>query len=226
MRLGEYVAISLIVAIVAGIIVAKVTHGTPQKSHAAHKAPVDMRRTIVLARGGPAAVGYYYAVALVGFPALTRVSVSCRDSQSPAGFYTFGIRTDSAGNALTSSECYDATGIAHWVVVDRQASAQVRWGGSPSLSYVEVAGAPIHTWSIAQTASGTEGPTIPSKAFVTVTCVAEGFRVADGNAWWYRVGSAPWSNQYYASADGFYNNNTSSGSLRGTPFVDPRVPRC
>ena len=36
----------------------------------------------------------------------------------------------------------------------------------------------------------------------------------------------PWNDSYYASADAFYNNGQTSGSLNGTPFVDPSVPVC
>jgi hypothetical protein len=53
-----------------------------------------------------------------------------------------------------------------------------------------------------------------------------GFRVADGNTWWYRIASGPWNGAFYVSADAFYNNGQTSGSLIGTPFVDPAVPDC
>jgi hypothetical protein len=46
------------------------------------------------------------------------------------------------------------------------------------------------------------------------------------NVWWYRLGQPPWSNRFYASADGFYNNGQGSGPLKGTPKVDRRVPPC
>jgi hypothetical protein len=59
-----------------------------------------------------------------------------------------------------------------------------------------------------------------------VTCVVQGFRVADGNTNWYQIASGPWDNVYYASADAFYNNGATSGSLDGTPYVDPNVPAC
>ena len=36
----------------------------------------------------------------------------------------------------------------------------------------------------------------------------------------------PWSNQYYAPADDFYNNGQTSGTIKGTPFVDTAVPIC
>ena len=42
----------------------------------------------------------------------------------------------------------------------------------------------------------------------------------------YRIASAPWSGSYYVSADAFYNNGQTSGSLVGTPFVDSNVPNC
>lgn len=59
-----------------------------------------------------------------------------------------------------------------------------------------------------------------------IACKLTGFRVAEGNTWWYQVALSPWSNSYYASADAFYNNGQTSGSLNGTPFVDNAVPDC
>jgi hypothetical protein len=61
---------------------------------------------------------------------------------------------------------------------------------------------------------------------VQIACKLAGFAVADGNTWWYRIASSPWSSSYYASADAFYNNGATSGSLQGTPFVDSSVPNC
>jgi hypothetical protein len=76
------------------------------------------------------------------------------------------------------------------------------------------------------TAGGTQGPSIPGNAAVQISCRVEGFKVADGNTWWYRIASGPWNNAYYVSADAFYNNGQTSGSLHGTPFVDPVIPLC
>jgi hypothetical protein len=53
-----------------------------------------------------------------------------------------------------------------------------------------------------------------------------GLRVQDGNTWWYRIATSPWNGAYYASADAFYNNGQTSGTLVGTPYVDPAVPDC
>jgi RHS repeat-associated protein len=90
----------------------------------------------------------------------------------------------------------------------------------------ETAGSEAHTWSDYADAGGTEGPTIGGGATVDMACKVTGFRVADGNTWWYRISQAPWNNAYYVSADAFYNNGETSGSLLGTPFVDPNVPTC
>lgn len=92
--------------------------------------------------------------------------------------------------------------------------------------YPETTGGATHTWTNYTNAGGYEGPTIPAYTTVQITCKIPGFKVSDGNTWWYRIGSSPWSDGYYASADAFYNNGQTSGSLQGTPFVDPNVPDC
>lgn len=90
----------------------------------------------------------------------------------------------------------------------------------------ETTGGVAHTWTDPSNAGGTEGPQIPSNATVQIACKITGFRVADDNTWWYQVASAPWNNGFYVSADAFYNNGSTSGSLVGTPFVDLAVPDC
>jgi hypothetical protein len=100
---------------------------------------------------------------------------------------------------------------------------------APSTSpagYEETTGGLTDTWSDYLNAGGAEGPNIPPYAAVRISCAVQGFRVADGNTWWYRILSPPWNGAYYASADAFYNNGQVSGSLRGTPFVDANVPKC
>lgn len=93
-----------------------------------------------------------------------------------------------------------------------------------STTYAETAGGIAHTWTNYTNASGVEGPTIANYQTVRVSCRVTGFKVADGNTWWYRIASNPWNNAYYASADAFFNNGQASGSLVGTPWVDPLVP--
>jgi hypothetical protein len=96
----------------------------------------------------------------------------------------------------------------------------------PAGALAETAGGVTHTWTNPTNAGGTQGPSVASGQTIGVACKVTGFRVADGNTWWYRIASSPWNNQYYASADAFYNNGATSGPLRGTPFVDPAVPDC
>ena len=93
-------------------------------------------------------------------------------------------------------------------------------------TYAETTGGAANTWTNWTNAGGQQGPTIPGFATVQIACKLPGFRVADGNAWWYRIAQAPWNNQFYVSADAFYNNGQTSGSLHGTPFVDPNVRDC
>lgn len=90
----------------------------------------------------------------------------------------------------------------------------------------ETAGGVAHTWTNYTNAGGTQGPSIAANQTVQIACKLTGFRVADGNTWWYKIASSPWNGQYYVSADAFYNNGATSGSLIGTPFVDPAVANC
>jgi hypothetical protein len=128
--------------------------------------------------------------------------------------------------------CHDSiSGDTIWVTVDssRSNSLTVPAASQPSPAahtYAETVGGLAHSWTNYLNAGGVEGPTIPAYTTVQVSCVITGFKVADGNTAWYRIASSPWNNQYYVSADAFYNNGATSGSLRGTPFVDPAVGRC
>jgi hypothetical protein len=93
-------------------------------------------------------------------------------------------------------------------------------------TYAETPGGTVHTWADYATAEGAAGPLIPAHATVQIACKVGGFKVQDGDTWWYRIESAPWYGEYYGSADAFYNNGRRSGPLHGTPFVDKRVPDC
>jgi surface antigen len=96
----------------------------------------------------------------------------------------------------------------------------------PSPTWNETAGGVAHTWTNYTNAGGTQGPSVQGGQTIAISCKVTGFKVADGNTWWYRIASSPWNNQYYVSADAFYNNGQTSGSLSGTPFVDPAVANC
>jgi surface antigen len=96
----------------------------------------------------------------------------------------------------------------------------------PPQTWGETAGGVAHTWTNYTNAGGTEGPSVAGGQTVQIACRLQGFRVADGNTWWYRIAQAPWSDNYYVSADAFYNNGATSGPLTGTPFVDTNVAMC
>jgi uncharacterized membrane protein YgcG len=188
---------------------------------------------VTLAQGAPAApAGFRYAISLTGFAPNTAVSIACFDSVSPSGFYTFSLVADGAGNASTASYCYSGDGPDHWVIANGVESNHVPWGGSSAPptqatpTYAETVGGVAHTWTNYTNAGGSEGPSIPAYTTVEIACKLQGFRVADGNTWWYRIASNPWNSGFYVSADAFYNNGQTSGGLHGTPFVDPGVRDC
>jgi hypothetical protein len=97
---------------------------------------------------------------------------------------------------------------------------------TPPPSWFETAGGVAHTWTNYTNAGGTQGPSVNPSQTIQISCKLQGFRVADGNTWWYRIAQSPWDNQYFVSADAFYNNGATSGSLVGTPLVDPSVADC
>jgi hypothetical protein len=99
-------------------------------------------------------------------------------------------------------------------------------GGTPPPTWAETTGGVTHTWTNYTNAGGTQGQSIAAYQTVQIACKLTGFKVADGNTWWYRIASSPWSGAFYASADAFYNNGQTSGSLAGTPFVDSNVADC
>jgi hypothetical protein len=101
--------------------------------------------------------------------------------------------------------------------------AAIRAGRPPR---IEVSGGLAHTWSDPLTAGGRHGPEIFPRERVRIACRVRGFIVADGNAWWYLIDQRPWSRHFFVTADAFYNNGATHGSLRGSAFVDRAVARC
>lgn len=164
----------------------------------------------------------------------------------PPGSYTyscdFGSGGDQSFSLSETSEpqtvdnghtCFDSeSGDTVWVAIGSVRSNTITVSSTvpppppPPATYAETTGGLTHTWTNYTNAGGTEGASIPSNATVQIACKLTGFKVADGNTWWYRIASSPWNNAYYASADAFYNDGQTSGSLQGTPFVDPIVPNC
>lgn len=98
--------------------------------------------------------------------------------------------------------------------------------GLQGSSSKETAAGDSHTWSNYMNAGGTEGPIVLGGSTILVDCKIMGFKVADGNPWWYRIAQSPWDGKYYDSADNFYNNGRTSGPLANTPWVDNHVPDC
>jgi hypothetical protein len=96
----------------------------------------------------------------------------------------------------------------------------------PGPTRPETTGGWVNTWTDYRSAGGDQGESIPPFTTVDVGCRVEGFAVESGNTWWYRLAAPPNNDRFFASADGFYNNGQTSGSLVGTPFVDDAVPLC
>ena len=99
-------------------------------------------------------------------------------------------------------------------------------GPPVNTTYSETVGGETHTWTDYHSAGGSEGAMIHTGETVQVACKVTGYRVPDGDEWWYRIASSPWNGAYYATADAFYNNGQTSGSLEGSALVDPAVRDC
>jgi serine/threonine-protein kinase len=83
-----------------------------------------------------------------------------------------------------------------------------------------------NTWTDYHTAGGAEGTYVQPFTTIQITCRLTGYTIPqDGNPWWYRIAQSPWNNQFYASADNFYNNGQTSGPPNSI-FVDLNVPLC
>jgi plastocyanin len=151
------------------------------------------------------------------------------------GDHSYSVGVSSNPETFDNAEtCYDTiSGDTVWVTIGSVTSNTIAVASStppppppPPQTYTETTGGVAHTWTNYTNAGGTQGQSIGSNQTVQIACKVTGFTVQDGNNWWYRIASAPWTDNYYVSADAFYNNGQTSGSLHGTPFVDPKVPNC
>lgn len=189
--------------------------------------------TVGLAQGPSASGGYRYAITLNSFVPRSAVSVTCFDSVSPGGFYTFTMTTDGAGNASTASACFSGDGPDHWVVAGGTQSNHVTWGGSgtppPPLvqtwSEQETPNHPVNTFLNYHNASGI-GPAIAAGQWVEVACKVYDPAIGSVNpdGYWYRIASAPWSGAYYSPANTFMNGDPYGGPY--THNTDFAVPNC
>jgi hypothetical protein len=95
----------------------------------------------------------------------------------------------------------------------------------PASTWTETTGTPAHTWANPVQLTGAGTPLGPRQS-VQVMCRVQGYVVPDGDPWWYRLASAPWDGNYYATSDAFYNNGATSGSDINGVVVDQQVPVC
>lgn len=190
--------------------------------------------TVRLSQGPPAPSGYRYSISLTGFAADANVSVTCYDSVSTNGFYSFSLRTNGSGNASTSSECYSGDGPEHWVVANGVASNHVTWSGgspgqpspTPAATRSEQEGHHgANTFTDYHNASGM-GPRIGVGQWVQVSCKVYDptIQSASPDGYWYRIQSSPWNNAYYAVANTFMNGDPWDGPY--THNTDFSVPNC
>ncbi len=75
-------------------------------------------------------------------------------------------------------------------------------------------------------AGGPFGASLSPGQVVQVSCRIRGFKVQDGDRWWYRLASPPWNGHYYATSDVFYNTPNTSGNPINGVQVDRRVRLC
>jgi hypothetical protein len=186
----------------------------------------------VLAQGPAAPSGYRYAISLSGFSPGSAISITCYDSVSPGGFYSFTLTTDGSGSASTASYCYSGDGPDHWVVANGIGSNDVTWGGSspppasaPVWREQETPNHPVNTFVNYHNASGM-GPAIAAGAWIDVSCKVYDPFIASVNpdGYWYRIATPPWNNAYYSPANTFMNGDPYGGPY--THNTDFAVPNC
>jgi hypothetical protein len=213
-------AVGTVVAFRAGTAVITAQLGTARAS-----ATVTVAGTSNFALGGnnpPAPGGGSAGGQQPGAQPGSHASTSPADDQSPTNAQSSPVDSPSPSPSPSPSQ----TSAAPNSPAPAPATSSPPPVQQAPTTYAETTGGVTHTWTDYSDAGGTEGPTISSNATVQIACKVTGFKVADGNTWWYRIASSPWNNAYYASADAFYNNGQTSGSLSGTPFVDTKVPDC
>lgn len=105
------------------------SYGTGQSNTAAARTadPPPPPPQISLTRGGAAPAGSWYSVTLSGFTPGSQVTVTCRDSVDPQGFWTQTFTIDGAGNAADATLCYSNDGPDHWVTGGGVESNHVAW---------------------------------------------------------------------------------------------------
>ena len=172
--------------------------------------------------------GKYGHVAIIAAVSGSRITIAEYNYHENGTYDTrTGTLVGLGFNRVTHFEAYEHTAAVTPVPTTNSVPTTAPVSSSPTPGGIaETAGGVANTWSNYQNAGGTAGPQIGSNQTVQIARWVSGFTVADGNTYWYQVASSPWNGQYYVSADAFYNDGATSGSLHGTPFVDPAVPAC
>lgn len=89
--------------------------------------PTPSGPRISLIRGGAAPFGFWYSVSLSGFAPGTSITLTCRDSVDPQGFWSQTFAIGSSGSAGDSTLCYSGDGPDHWVTGGGHESNHVTW---------------------------------------------------------------------------------------------------
>lgn len=172
---------------------------------------------------------YTLSVSVSGSGSVTGSGINCPGTCSAT--YNAGTSVGLSANPGSSysfggwgGACGGTGGCTVTMNGNESVSAGFNYNAPPEWN--ETVGGVTNTWTNYSNAGGNEGAQIAKYQTVLVSCKVQGFKVADGDTWWYRIFSSPWNNAYYASADAFYNNGATSGSLSGTPFVDGAVANC
>jgi hypothetical protein len=167
------------------------------------------------------------------------IAVSWQPAADPSGIDHYTVYRNGSALANITGTSYNFGGLAcsasytlGVTATDKanNTSSQAQIGaGTQRCTWAETVGSQTggaDTWTNYTNAGGTKGPHIGAGQTVLISCKLSGFAVADGNPWWYRIASSPWNDAFYVSADAFYNNGQTTGSLSGTPLYDPAVVNC
>jgi hypothetical protein len=198
------------------------------------KKPPDMKPPVI--QQSPISYTLTLSATGSGTGAVTGSGISCPGSCSqsyPAGTTVTLSPTPALGSTFSSWSGACTGSGSCTLTMDAAKSITATFTAVPAAAtHAETVGGDSQTWTNYLNGGGTQGMTIPGGTTVQISCTVMGLpvdqtaAVPNGDTWWYRIASAPWSNQFYASADGFYNNGATTGSLVGTPLVDPNVPAC
>lgn len=100
---------------------------TTAPTNPATRQPQPLNPRIELVRGAAAPSGWWYAATLSGFAPGSTVTVTCRDSRDPGGFWNQTFTVGGDGRAGDSTLCYSGDGPDHWITGGGVESNHVTW---------------------------------------------------------------------------------------------------